>query len=138
MKRNNNSSVLFLQFCFFLMVLPTMAFNPSSSLLYEDDPNICIGGRLCGEITYDIDLAEIYNITSIEVYAHDNVGRIGEAELIVNVGRSKMGRRDVKRGGSWLTFPGKRGQSITFQSVRIGDVTGGDETQIVKVKVYGN
>lgn len=110
------------------------------NLLYADDPNICIGGKLCSGQSYSIDLKGSYNISSIEVYAHDDIGEKGEAELIVKVGNTQVGREDVKRAGSWLNYPGRgfRASSISFSSVRKGNKTGGDETKIVQVRVYGS
>lgn len=123
------------------------------AVLFEDVAiKACVGGTLCPrhcaaakdcEATpvYTIRLAEPRRITGLQVYAHDQVGAVRRADLVVKINGVPVGRSHVYRNGSVIGFRTDRvGQIVTIEAVHMenGHLLGGDEAVISQIYLFGD
>jgi hypothetical protein len=119
----------------------TTATVHAASVPWDSGPvNICFGGAQCGgeNTVLVVDFSQTY-IRQISVYAHDNVGNSTNAVLqayAYNPATGQfvfLGEQDVKKAGSWLTYPVNRTTTaILFRSRHIHN-PGGDETVVQRI-----
>jgi hypothetical protein len=111
-----------------------------SALPYSNlSANTCIGGSLCKQATLVVDLTRRAGLTTVEVFAHDQVGSGTNGSLQLALDRQPLVNEyfetivlDVKKEGSWLTF--QVGNQVA-QRLELRSTT--DETVIKSIKING-
>jgi hypothetical protein len=111
------------------------------SLPWQVQVNTCIGGAYCGgnETSVDLSLPSTPFIDRVVIFAHDNIGQSATANLIVYVDGISVGRQDVRKAGSYLSFAvGRAGSLVKIQSVNVSWPThpGSNESFIGSVQIY--
>ncbi|MGB1025657.1 MAG: peptidoglycan-binding domain-containing protein, partial [Rhodospirillaceae bacterium] len=88
---------------------------------------------------YVIDLGQQVAVDRVEVDAHDQIGLLGEAALIVRADGRQIGRYRVQKAGSRLVYTGSGivATQITLESVHQTDAPGGEDTYLQHIVVFG-
>ena len=110
------------------------------SLPWSANMNVCIGGEICGKSdTVTVDLPPSSYISTVKVYAHDNVGSNHGAHLNLYLDGVKKGELDVKSSGTTLVFPLYTvGSRIVFLSTQADGSSAGDETVLQHIDVLNS
>jgi hypothetical protein len=118
----------------------------------NDGEKMCIGGvlcsKFCAEDTRDceptrsltIKLDEPTRINTIQLSAHDNIGKTRRSRLVVKVNGKPVAETLVYKLGSTLSLDvGETGELITIESAHQynGFLRGGEEAVIWDVYVFG-
>ncbi len=133
---------------------PQTALQPVNGRIihHSDAGRLCIGGVHCPNFCKDdgqncktsanltIRLDEPTRINTIQLSAHDNIGKSRRSRLIVKVNGKEVADTLVYRNGSTLTIEvGATGELITIESAHQynGFLRGGEEALIWDVYVFG-
>ena len=119
---------------------------------HTSDGKLCIGGVLCSKFcgsdgqnckptdSLTIRLDKPAQINTIQLSAHDNIGRTRRSRLVVKVNGKPVADTLVYRLGSTLSIEvGETGELITIESAHQynGFLRGGEEAVIWDVYVFG-
>lgn len=116
------------------------------------DGKLCIGGVLCPDFcetgnndckpadSMTIRLDKPARINTIQLHAHDNIGKTRRSRLVIKVNGKPVGESLVYKLGSTLSIDvGETGELITIESAHQynGFLRGGEEAVIWDVYVFG-
>ncbi len=119
----------------------------------SDGGKMCIGGVLCSKFceadtadckpteSLTIKLEKPAQISTIQLSAHDNIGKTKRSRLVVKVNGKAIADTLVYKTGSTLSIDvGQTGELITIESAHQynGFLLGGEEAVIWDVYVFGN
>ncbi|HSM39852.1 MAG TPA: hypothetical protein VK862_03825 [Afifellaceae bacterium] len=120
---------------------------------HASEEKLCIGGVLCSEFcaignhdckpadSLTIRLDEPARINTIQLHAHDDIGKTRRSRLVIKVNGKPVGDSLVYKLGSTLSFDiGETGELITIESAHQynGFLRGGEEAVIWDVYVFGD
>ncbi len=127
--------------------------NTEGAVIFHDDGGkYCIGGTACArycasddractaKFSYVVTLDAPAYIDTIQVNAHDDIGKSKRSKLVVKVNGKTLDEKPVYRLGSAIGLKaGVVGQTITIESAHQynGFLRGGDEAMIWDIFVFG-